>query len=564
MNSTLRNMPIVLIASFVLFSLVAFTLSLVEVPALDLLTELYWNWIWAHTAEQAMALFPAATMFGVVFSVGVVIDQIELTRDGRQLALVKMLIAIALSAAVIHVAFVLALLPEAGAARESAISATEVVRYHRDRFDTHLANQDFSRARRSAENIALTVPALESETEDRLSDVAKAVERAEESSVLEESAEESTNGRTPAQSSAQALERAENAMSQGDWFTAHLYARRAYNLDPRLTTARELADESWSRIESSIRDDERTELFERKRSGLRALTEDRPVDAYYLFRDLAEEHPNDQDVQRYLSEAQDALSDQAFFIRDIGEIAGLPGENNVIYTQRSESYSYEIVQFDRLIGAPAVRYAVGVEAVGVDDSGQIAYHLRAPVGGFVDGNLSVRGLHPDNPADSTDAEYLEGSRPRGMESLIALETSTTQLLRIALSQGDVGRMNGMDLLRTYGDPSVSEFVRQDTEQELLRRLLAPFSVVLAVLLAGATGFAGRSRYADNPPLLSFLLLPVLGLAAVAAFEVLQYLQTVGAGLLHIAAPFGVVVLVMLLLQGLLIVVSLAYTVRRLQ
>ncbi|MFW5995333.1 MAG: hypothetical protein ACOCRN_04400 [Spirochaetia bacterium] len=564
MGSTVRNMLIVFLASLSLFALAAFVISFLEVPALDLLTQLYWNWVWANTAEWAMALFPAAAAFAVVIGVGVVIDPLELAREGRRQALVKFLISFALFAGIVHVVFVLALLPEARAARERVLSATEVVRHHRDRFDTHLDNGAFSRARRSAESIAMIVPALDEETGERLSLVAEAVERTEETSTLEESTEETEAGRRTAQSATEAFERAREAMEQGDWFTAHLYARRAYNLDPRLTSARSLAEEAWSMIESNIRGDERTELFERKRSGLRALTEDRPVEAYYLFRDLADEHPDDEDVQRYLSEAQDALSDQAFFLRDVGELTGVPGENNVIFTQESDLYRYEILQFDRLIGEPAVRYALGVEAVGLDDDGQVAYHLRAPVGSFVNGSLSVRALHPDNRAESVDAQYLEGSRPRGMESLIPLETGITQLQRVALAQSDVRRMNGMDLLRIYGDSSVSEFVRRSAEQELFRRLLAPFSVVLLVLLGGATGFAGRSRYADNPPLLSFLLLPVLGVSAVLAFDLLQYLQTIGAGLLHIAFPFGVVVSGLLFLQGLLVVLALAYLVRCIQ
>ncbi|MFP4644672.1 MAG: hypothetical protein ACLFM0_09985, partial [Spirochaetales bacterium] len=175
--------------------------------------------------------------------------------------------------------------------------------------------------------------------------------------------------------------------------------------------------------------------------------------------------------------------------------------------------------------------------------------------------LSVRGLDPDEPGSGTDAEYLQGTRPEGLESLIPLETSTTQLLRVSRAQNSPGTLNALDLFEVYDDATISGFVRESVEQELMRRLLAPFTVFFAVVFAACAAYRGRSRYAERPPVLSLMLLPVLALAAVAGVLVLFYLQDVIAGLALIAFSFVGALTVLLVLQAVFLFVSLAVAVR---
>lgn len=563
MKGAIVRIGLVFAFAVILFSLISLSISMLEVPALDLLGDLYWNWVWANTAERAMGLLPAITVFTMLMSVGVVISPFDLKGALGLIWLVKLIIAITLIAAAVHVVFSLALMPAARSAKNDAVAATALVRHYRARHSVNLGEGRFPAARRNASAIGVVVPSLDEEVRTMLRAADEAEADAAERAIFDSEQDVVPARRAAGQTATQRYERARTAMERGDWFTAHLYGRQAFDLDPRLASARELADEAWNEIERAAREDDRTELFERKRGGLRALTEGRSIEAYYLFRELHEEHPDDQDVRRYLAESRNAVSDIAFFIEEGEELAGLPGESDVVYVQESEDYRFEIFQFDRLIGSPAASYAVGLNAIGVDeDGGAPIYHLRAPFARVVDRSLALRGLHPDRPDSGTDAEYLRGSRPEGLQSLLPLQTGARQLLRIARAQGETNQLNAADLLRIYDDPAVARFVRESATQELLRRLLAPFTLVIAALLAAAVAYTGRSRYADRPPLFALLLIPIPGLAAVLFVELIGYVNTVLAGLLLIALPLAGVVATVLIVQGVLIVLALLTLVHR--
>ena len=561
MKSALYRLLIVSLISLVLFGAATFILSMLRVPALDLLGTLYWDWVLSHTFERLMQLFPAAVVFSVLVTVGLFVDHLHAVRSTGRLDLLRVVVGAALAAGLIHAIFVLSVIPIAGEARRDALATTAAVEHYRQRFDAQLNAERFGMARKHAETIGRIVPALDSEVEERLSRLREAEERAAEDTELQQPRDQAPRDLPRRQTAADSLNRAVEAFNDGDWFTAHLYARRAFDVNPRLSEARTLAEDAWQEIARTARDSEQTRLFERKRAGLRALSEDRSVDAYYLFRELSEEYPDDRDVARYLSEAQQAVSEIAFFVEDIDDLAGLPGQSDIIYVQESEEYRYELIHFDRLVGSPAVRLAIGIEAMGMDESGEPAYRFRAPVGRFIEGTLSVKGLDPDDPGSGTGAEYLQGARPEGLESLIPLETSTTQLLRVSRAQSSPVTLNAFDLFQIYDDATISTFVRESAEQELMSRLLAPFTVFYAVVFAACAAYRGRSRYAERPPLLSLLLLPVLALAAVAEILVLFYLQDVMAGLALIASSFVGALTVLLALQAVFLFISLAVAVR---
>ena len=534
---------------------------MLRVPALDLLGELYWNWVVSNTLEQLMNLFPAAAVFSVVVAVGLFVDHFHVVRSTGRLGLLKTLGGFALGISLIHAILVLSIMPLAGEAKNEALAASSAVDHHRQRFEAQLSAGRFDLARDHAETISRIIPALEGEVEERLSQLREAQARHAEDTATQQPSEPQSQRLPRQQTASDAFNRALQAFEEEDWFTAHLYARRAYAVDPRLGEARVLAEDAWEEIGRAARENERTERFERKRAGLRALTEDRPVDAYYIFRDLADAHPGDRDVERYLAEARRAVSEIAFFVEDIEDLTGLPGQSDIIYMQESDEYRYELIHFDRLVGEPAVRFAVGIEAVGIDHDGQLAYRFRAPVGRFTAGNLSVLALDPDDPAGGSDAEYLHGSRPEGFESLIPLETTTTQMLRVSRAQSAPARLHALDLFRIHDDETISSFVQESAQQELMSRLLAPFTVFIAVILGACAAFRGRSRYADRPPVLSLLLLPVLALAAIGAVMVLFYLQDIVAALTLIMLPFGGALMVQLVLQTFLLFTALVISVR---
>lgn len=566
MGALLRKIGIVLVISYVLFAAVALIVSLLEAPALDLLGELYWNWVFSNAAVRALDFFPAATVFGLLVFVGLVLGHLQIARESQRLSFLRVLVAIALAAAAVQGVFTLALAPSAHRRAGEHLAASSMVRHYRERFAANMREHRFNLARRNAESIAIAVPALSDETDRMLSDLREAEAAAAVDEALEaddRDAAATVAARTVGRTAAQRYERARTAMEQGDWFTAHLYGRQAFDLDPRLSSARELADEAWDEIERAARADDRTELFERKREGLRALTDGRAIEAYYLFRDLQEEYPDDRDVGRYLAEAEEHAAEIAFFVEDFEEVAGLPGENDVIYVQTGGDYDFEVIQFDRLIGAPAVRYAVGIRAVGLDEEG-IAYYMRAPLGRFVEGALAVRGLDPDDPAGGFDAEYVTGSRPESLHSIIPLHTSSTQLLRSSRAQGEMSKLTAVDLLRLFDDAAMAGFVRESVRQEIVRRLASVFTVVVVSIAAAALALARRSLYADRPPVFALLLLPLVAIAAYLAVELWAYTQEVLGGLLLIALPFGVALAALIAVQALFIVLALAAAVRSTQ
>ena len=114
----------------------------------------------------------------------------------------------------------------------------------------------------------------------------------------------------------QLVDRATEALAEEDFISAHYWAQLALEIDPGRPEAEDILREANRRmasLELSNVDEQERAVYERKRDAYEAWTNGDVFRAYRIFSDLAEEHPRDSDVQRYLPKVEEDLRSVAYF-----------------------------------------------------------------------------------------------------------------------------------------------------------------------------------------------------------------------------------------------------------
>jgi uncharacterized membrane protein len=89
------------------------------------------------------------------------------------------------------------------------------------------------------------------------------------------------------------------------------------------------------------------------------------------------------------------------------------------------------------------------------------------------------------------------------------------------------------------------------------RLVLPFSFVILSFFAISAGWTWRKRYISRPPVLALLLVPLIPFAIAVLTAIYHYFHRTIIGAVLLAADFTPTLIVVLLLQALLLLVSLA-------
>jgi hypothetical protein len=358
---------------------------------------------------------------------------------------------------------------------------------------------------------------------------------------------------------AELLERARRLLDEQDYFTAHYYATLAREQRPGSEDAQRLVTQARQGIEQvdlSERQEEERRRYQQKRAGYNALfNEDNPIEAYSIFLDLQEEYPGrDPDVERYMEEAIREIRNISFFLDEVESIAAPPAANDILVVDPGPDGGKQFVHVQSLYRLPSGSYAERVEVVGVSPEWEVDYHFLAPYTKFVDSHLALRGIERDNPENQVTPTYYVDNRTEELRYILRLDVTPLTLEQAGtdIEHADILTLWRMtELFPRIGFPDEPVYV------ELGLRLTVPFSFLVLSLLTMAVTWRWRSRYIARPPLPALLLIPLLPLVLNYFTLLFLYGQRVVATFLLIALGVSSGFIALLVLQGVLVVFSLA-------
>lgn len=563
MHSAIRRLLLVELVCLAAYLVVVFVWAAFSIPALDLVSSQVLRWILTRVFHDFGVIAPHATLLAVAIWAGMLLDEADLVAPEASIRLIKSLLVVALFVAGYEATHELLAGPGLAWQNRVAVERSLLVQDLRDRVEDYTARREFSSARQSLELLLRVDPSLEEEAERARAVIYQAEqdETARRDQEREPIPPMADAGRATGRNASELMEAARAAMDRGDYVTAHLEARRAFDLDPRNTDAWRLAEQAWELVAEGA-DDDRPGIQQRKREIRASMQAGRLIEAYYDLQSFVEDYPADPDIRPLSQELTQLLDRVAFFLDELeSEDAGSAGPG-LLVVQETADGGHELIRVASTLGQPLPRYGIQIEALEIGSDHRLVYHLEADSGRFESGQIVLRGIHRDDESRMQNPRYLSGEREDALFPVLELRVSLVNLVAVSRGQNRPGELNGFDLYRfVTGAPEASTYV-PGMQIDLFRRLVAPISVVFSSLLVFAVSFRLRRRSDASFGLRGvFSVTVVLPLLAAGVFSVVEYGQTLLVALMILVAGTTVAVLVAVITQIALVALGLVLAIR---
>lgn len=386
--------------------------------------------------------------------------------------------------------------------------------------------------------------------------------------------EESSRDPTPVRSQrasdrspAELVQFAEEAMETGDYFTAYYYAGLAYRLAEATGVLREdarrLSARAWeaiSEVRPSREETAQAELFEAKKIGLSLLaaqTAKSAIDAYYLFKSLSDAHPQDAEVRRYLAESLDAVARISFFVEDAEAAVTMPGAHGILFVNSAHDTETEIAYIGKVVQTETGVFLQQFEVLGIGPSGDLLYHIQAPLAQILEDTVLLRGISRTDPGRFSEPVVVHGPDSAEAAHLHQLgpERTILEFLRPDDSSLDEGGL--LTLLQMAEVRERYGYTGDPPRVEAMARMSLPFSFLILSLLSVSAGWRLRVDR-RSPPIIGLLLIPGFPFVVNQIVATYQYVIRVLVGGAVLLGGMTVAVTVGLLLQSVILFAAIAY------
>ncbi len=509
-----------------------FAVSVVRFPAeqIDAGTALQWRWVFGSTLVSYLTHFIPLHLSGVLIGFALLLGAWHREQESSQRPLYEIMqvgIILFLGLGLLYSLGYGLGLP---VAQEMQASAVAESRFARGAFDraVELEARGEYRAAAMEYRAYLSVHAHDRVTAQRIESILiRAESDPRNAGRLQE--DQGVPGMPLGLTGAELLQRSERAYGREDYFTAHYYASLALPIGGEIEAeGRRLAARAYRQIERmsmTQREAETARLFAEKRRGYDALLAGRPIEAYYIFSALGETVPQDPDVQRYLPIAKQRLERVSFFVDELSRLEDYLSTSGVFFRLTDHDGAQLFVHMSLFTQTPEAAYARGVEALRLDASGALEFHLHAPYGKLIEGHLSLQALDREFPGFGYEAEYLYGTPPsEEVRNLLTLNLDSRELLALSYASAPPATIPAAVLLNLAPQASEFGFAEEPVYLELFSRLIHPFSFVSLSFLAAGFGWRMRSRYLVPPVLPAILAVPLFPFVLSYAFASYLYLN----------------------------------------
>ncbi|MBN2553123.1 MAG: hypothetical protein JXB06_10150 [Spirochaetales bacterium] len=349
-----------------------------------------------------------------------------------------------------------------------------------------------------------------------------------------------------------------------DYFSAHYYANLAYKLDPARRDAQRLAARAREMIASkdlNRLETEERQLFERKREGYEYFVNEQYFRAYHVFRELADEYPQDADVISYLEKSEQQLSETTFFLDEAAEIDTLPGSTDLLFVNQGQEDEREIVYIGKLAGIEAGVFCRDIEVMRFGPRG-LLYHYHAEYGRMMDSAVNLHGIDRRVPDRQSVPRYLSGASRLRRESLPYMLPISPPLQQLpSLKAGRTGSAAAdssgfFTLWQLRRQIAGYGYMESFVSVEILSRLLLPFGFLVLSLLSVAAGWRFQARFSGRPHWILLVFMPLFPIVAIPITALYLHAQRILLAFVLLRLGFSISLIVLLVLQGFLLLTAM--------
>lgn len=533
-------------------------LSVFSFTTRTVLAELQWQWIAATTWAEFYRLAPAVQGWAVLLVFALIAPMSAAGRAGSSFDRFGRSIIVLLAITLVFSVGYLVGYPSAVARVESLELTTTIASRLLDSAETARRERDYQRAEELL-NQYLSLVVSSEEIESLLIEVREQARLQPAPETVEEAPLEL---RVPVRATAAELvDRAVAAMDRSDYSTAHYMAILAQALEPNNDEAARIGARSLEVLASLApgdRESDEGRLFWRKQRARESFTRQDYVDAYYQFAALAEEYPRDPDVVRYLRAAEEQVAGLTVFRDDVEDALRLPGTPGLVFVNRADEQSVELVAIDKIVAARTGVYAQQIEWIEVDREGSVLRHGSSPYGKHAAGHFILNVIDRGSTPRVTGPTVLSGEPSAITDGLLDVRPAADELILLADVSRRPDAANIAALSRTIRAAGVYGMVPEPIELEFLMRVVVPFSFLVLSLALMGLGWRYRSRYLHLPPLPTLVLVPLIPFLLIPVSFGLVYAQRIVLAAFLLAVGFGGALALTVVLQAVLLFASLAY------
>jgi lipopolysaccharide export LptBFGC system permease protein LptF len=382
------------------------------------------------------------------------------------------------------------------------------------------------------------------------------------------------------QTADQLMEKAWYFFNLGNFYSSYYFSTLASKLDKTRSDAIQLASDSINKMtknELSQADEQARDFFRKKHEGYTALLNRDYITAYYIFTDLKKSHPEDKDVDEYLTKSMKFVNLLTFFIDELNNIDAFPGTDKILFMNRQTDNFREFVFIDRMIPVKEGIYFKNIEAIKISNNGEVTSHLKAEYGKYIQANV-LKGIANDkvpvsdsfinfNCIDRSDPTirktpvYLvKDNENTVFTNFLNLIPDIMQLRDFKLAPDPWTAISWTELL-SLRLGSIFEkrgFSTRAVDSELLKRALYPFTFIIFSLLAISFGWILRSRYQTRPPIVTFFFLPAIPFIMTFLTNLYFFMNTAINGLTSFIFGFYVSFIILIVIQAIALIFSLIF------
>jgi hypothetical protein len=341
----------------------------------------------------------------------------------------------------------------------------------------------------------------------------------------------------------EALELADVALRERRYFDAHWLAMLGEHLtkqgsdeEMRMRRIASLAWDALDRLTPSEQERREYVLYHQKREGYSAMVAEDWIRAYYIFKSLAPELPDDPDVTNFFALSEAATIQSAFFIDEMEERVGeLTAE--AIFSLPLEDGARSVLRVTSLSSMPDFAYGIGLELIASNPDGTLKYRVKTPYAKLrpfnIDGKnkmmIMLRGLNREHDAPELEPVW-EGSETASFTGAeIALDLSYDDFMLLTrLRRGlDALSINELYTAATkFGDYG---YIPEVFQADILYRLGEPGAFLPLVIFIIIIGWRFRALRLPHFLILPmFVILPLVSYAVVFLYRDLLNILSIEA------------------------------------
>ena len=342
-----------------------------------------------------------------------------------------------------------------------------------------------------------------------------------------------------------ALDKANKAYSDEDFYNAHYYAMLAWSIapatDPNKSEAMQAASAAWNQITEGmdlLKAEGDKQLYSTKHYGYEAIQRKDYLKAYYIFSALqtqqlgSKDKKIDPDVERFLDVSRKGVLESFFFIdetlnmqlfetaRDVFfVIKGTDGISHCIFI-RGVTYTTE--------GGRDMAFLRDFEYARIDRHNKLDYHYSVPYvkmypystsTGLAQPELLLKAVNRTTEGDEIISEVLYGDVPEMERNMIRLDMPYKDFNLIVAANKGAPSMSLIELMQFIDQAERYGFSRSVYLQEMISRLSDPFLMLIISIYTLVLGWRyrlGKKVLFKAWWILTIPLFPVLSLFVIGS------------------------------------------------